>query len=311
MDDSDGSRSTKESSRSSNSHSSIRNQQIAASANYLAQQQVASNTAANANIRYQEQLPGKSGGHSSSPGQGIQPLCKNCKSTKHTTKSTKCYEPNCGKSFKDAAERKAHYVREHRFYKTDDKQPPAGRKSALKKGQSKPGVKFSKVNRIQSEDGGGEDDDSCIDSEVSSYSSMSVDRPPKSLVWKDRHKSRKVSKIQIVSTIHRTTRLELRLNQTSATPRAQLRRNKRRRIRRSQHRPCDPLYQRGIERRWNGLMDQEHQASGDTEAQNGTTPTSRSMTIRRYYQRSDHIKYSSVIPSSQILRTTLRARANQ
>ena len=61
MDDSDGSRSTKESSRSSNSHSSRRNQQIAAAANYLAQQQVASNTAANANIRYQEQSPGKSG----------------------------------------------------------------------------------------------------------------------------------------------------------------------------------------------------------------------------------------------------------
>jgi hypothetical protein len=54
-DESDGSRSTKESSRSSNSHSSRRNQQIAAAANYLAQQQVASNTAANANIRYQEQ----------------------------------------------------------------------------------------------------------------------------------------------------------------------------------------------------------------------------------------------------------------
>ena len=67
MDESDGSRSTKESSRSSNSHSSRRNQQIAAAANYLAQQQVASNTAANANIRYQEQLPGKSGGQSSKP----------------------------------------------------------------------------------------------------------------------------------------------------------------------------------------------------------------------------------------------------
>ncbi len=64
MDDSDGSRSSKESSRSSNSHSSRRNQQIAAAAKYLAQQQVASsNTAANANIRYQEQSPGKSGGH--------------------------------------------------------------------------------------------------------------------------------------------------------------------------------------------------------------------------------------------------------
>jgi hypothetical protein len=111
---------------------------IAAAANYLAQQQVASNTAANANIRYQEQSPGKSSGHSSRPGQGTQPPCKNCKSTKHTTKwctSTKCYEPNCGKSFKDATERKAHYVREHGFYKTDEKQPPAGRKSSLKIGR--------------------------------------------------------------------------------------------------------------------------------------------------------------------------------
>ena len=99
-------------------------------------------------------------------------------------------------------------MREHGFYKSDDKQLPAGRKSSLKKGQSKPGIKFSKVNRVQSEDGGGEDDDSCIDSEVSSDSSTSVDRPPKSLVWKDRPKSRKVSKIRTVSTIHRTTRLE-------------------------------------------------------------------------------------------------------
>ena len=70
MEDTDGSRSTKESSRSSNSHSSRRNQQIAAAVNYLAQQLVAPKTAANANIRYQEQSPGKSGGHSSSPGQG-------------------------------------------------------------------------------------------------------------------------------------------------------------------------------------------------------------------------------------------------
>jgi hypothetical protein len=37
---------------------------------------------------------------------------------------------------------------------------------------------------------------------------MSVTRPPKSLIWKDRPKSRKVSKIRTVSTIHRTTRLE-------------------------------------------------------------------------------------------------------
>ena len=47
IEDSDESRSTKESSRSSNSHSSRRNQQIAAAANYLTQQQVASNSAAN------------------------------------------------------------------------------------------------------------------------------------------------------------------------------------------------------------------------------------------------------------------------
>ena len=82
----------------------------------------------------------------------------------------------------------------------------------MKKGQSKPGVKFSKVNRVQSEDGGEEDDDSCIDSEDSS---MSVDRPPKSLVWKDRNKSRKVSKIRTVSTIHRTMRMELPTEDTT------------------------------------------------------------------------------------------------
>jgi hypothetical protein len=57
MNDSDGSSTTKESSRSSNSHSARRNQQIAAAANYKAQKQVASNMAANANIRYQEQSP--------------------------------------------------------------------------------------------------------------------------------------------------------------------------------------------------------------------------------------------------------------
>jgi hypothetical protein len=139
MDESGGSRSTKENSRSSAPEGTSRSQ--LQRTNYITQQQVASNTAANANIRYQEQSPGKSGGHSSSPGQGTQPPCKN-----YTTKwctSTKCYEPNCGKSFKDAAERKAHYVREHGFYKSYDKQSPTGRKSSLKKGQSKPGVKFS------------------------------------------------------------------------------------------------------------------------------------------------------------------------
>ena len=208
MDESDGSRSTKESSRSSNSHSSRRNQQIAAAANYLAQQQVAANTAANASIRYQEQSPGKQTSQSPSSGQGGQPPCKNCKSTKHTTKwctSTKCHEPNCGKSFKDAAERKAHFMREHGFNRPDDKPSGGGKKSSFKKGQLKPGVKFSKVNRVKSEDGEADDDDSCIDSEVSSDSSMSVDRAPKSITWSQKKQSRKVSKIRTVSTIHRTT----------------------------------------------------------------------------------------------------------
>ena len=37
---------------------------------------------------------------------------------------------------------------------------------------------------------------------------MSVDRPPKSIVWKDRPKSRKVFKIRTVSTLHRTTKVQ-------------------------------------------------------------------------------------------------------
>jgi hypothetical protein len=44
---------------------------------------------------------------------------------------------------------------------------------------------------------------------------MSVDRPPKSSVWKGRPKSRKVSKIRTVSTIHRTTRLEIPTEDTT------------------------------------------------------------------------------------------------
>ena len=288
IDDSDSSRSTKESSRSSsNSHSSRRNQQIAAAVNYIAQQQVASNTAANANIRYQEQSPGKSGGRSSSPGQGIQPPCKNCKSTKHTTKwctSSKCYEPNCGKSFKDAAERKAHYVREHGFYKSDGKQLPAGRKSSLKKGQSKPGVKFSKVNRVQSEDGGQEDDDSCIDSQVSSDSSMSFDRPPKSIVWKDRPKSRKVSKIRTVSTKHRTTRLEPPTEDTTSNIAPQANDGDTAvAVEEEQAQPEGPRRATpctGKKEIEECHTDQECQASGHIMANNGTTPTMRSRTSK-------------------------------
>ena len=109
-------------------------------------------------------------------------------------------------------------MRKHEFYKSDDKKAPVRRKSSLKKGRSKPGVKFSKVNRIQSEDGKEAVDDSCIDFEVSSDSSMSVDAlPPKFIVWKDRPKSRKVSKIRMVSTIHRTTKVDPPTNDTTGT----------------------------------------------------------------------------------------------
>ena len=73
-------------------------------------------------------------------------------------------------------------MREHGFNRSEGKQASAGKKSTLKKGQFKPGVKFYKVNRVQSEDGGEDDDDSFIDSEVSSDSSMSVDRPAKSII---------------------------------------------------------------------------------------------------------------------------------
>ena len=38
---------------------------------------------------------------------------------------------------------------------------------------------------------------------------MSVDRPPKSIAWKKKQQSRKVSKIRTVSTIHRTTQVQL------------------------------------------------------------------------------------------------------
>jgi hypothetical protein len=320
MDDSDGSRSTKESSRSSNSHSSRRNQQIAAAVNYLAQQQVASNTAANANIRYQEQSPGKSGGHLLSPGQSTQPPCKKCKSTKHTTKwctSTKSYEPNCGKSFKDAAERKTLYVREHGFYKSDDKQAPAGRKSSLKKGQSKPGVKFSKVNRVQSEDGEEEDDDSCIVSEVSN------DRPPKSILWKDRPKSKKVSKIRTVSTMHRTTKVEPPTKDTTgnATPQsndgdtevaAEGEKIK--------SRPRNLQYRQVGDRDDHSHMDRECQASGHTVAHPGTTLAVKSMrsvpstTIRRtqrQHQMLRIIRLPALAPPNDAvsLKPSLKPRA--
>ena len=53
-----------------------------------------------------------------------------------------------------------------------------------------------------------------------------------------------------------------------------MRRNKQHRSRRSQHRPCNPLYQRGRERSYHTHMDQDCQASG--------LRCRTSMTIRRY-----------------------------
>ncbi len=204
MDDSDGSRITKESSRSSNSHSSRRNQQIAAAANYIAQQQVGVNTAANANIRYQEQSPGKSGGHLSSPGQGTQPPCKNCKSTKHATKwctSTKCYNPTAASRSRTPQSAKPTTCANMDSINRMTSKHRQGRSHRSRKANPSRELNSPRYGQV-------ENDDSCIDSEVSSDSSMSVDRPPKSIVWKDRPKSRKVSKIQTVSTIHRTTKVD-------------------------------------------------------------------------------------------------------
>ena len=211
MEESDASRSSR-SSRSSNAHSSRRNAQIAAAANHIAQQQVAANTVANANLLYQQQQsPGAQARSPTNPGPGPQQPCKNCKSTKHGTKyctSTKCFEPNCGKTFATADERKSHYVQEHGANLRKPHKPAApGKKSPFKGSKPKQSVKFANVNRVQA-DIDGEDDESCIDSEVSSDSSMSVERPPKSIAWKGKPKARKVSKIRAVSTIHRTTKVE-------------------------------------------------------------------------------------------------------
>ena len=88
--DSDGSRSTRASSRSSNSHSFRRQAQIQQAASVRQAQQLASNTSANSNINYQSSNTG--GG---SPSNGTREPCKNCKSTSHGTKwcpSRKCYE---------------------------------------------------------------------------------------------------------------------------------------------------------------------------------------------------------------------------
>ena len=108
IEDSDGSRSTRASSRSSNSHSSHRQAQIQHAASVHQAQQLASNTSANSNINYKSSNTG--GG---SPSNGAREPCKNCKSTSHGTKwcpLPKYYEKNCGKTFASADERKAHFI---------------------------------------------------------------------------------------------------------------------------------------------------------------------------------------------------------
>ncbi len=113
IEDSNGSRSTRASSRSSNSHSSRRQAQIQHAASVRQAQQLASNTSANSNINYQSSNTG-----CGSPSNGTREPCKNCKSTSHWTKwcpSPKCYEKNCGTTFASADERKAHFIQEHGF----------------------------------------------------------------------------------------------------------------------------------------------------------------------------------------------------
>jgi hypothetical protein len=162
---------------------------------------------------------------------------------------------------------------------------------------------------------------------------MSVDRPPKSLVWKDRPKSRKVSKIRTVSTIHRTTRLEPTTEDTTS----------------------DTAPQPNVGDAAGAVAEEPapHPNVGDAadaveEEQAPSEPTSKPTipieTVQppaparkkarmvwpcgsglpgfgRYRgtklhdfeaeEQDEHIKYSSVNPSPQIRRPPLRARANQ
>ena len=94
IEDSGGSRSTRASSRSNNSHSPRKQAQIQQAASVRQAQQFTVNTLANSNINYQSSNTG--GG---SPSNVTREPCKNCKSTSHGTKwcpsSPKCYEKNC------------------------------------------------------------------------------------------------------------------------------------------------------------------------------------------------------------------------
>ncbi len=211
IEDSDGSRSTRASSRSRNSHSSRRQPQIQHAASVRQAQQLASNTSANSNINFQSSNTGGASPSSS----GTREPCENCKSTSHGTKwcpSPKCYEKNCGKTFASADERKAHFIQEHGFT-SKPTTPPL--KSSLKDGKGTK-VKFvksqrlvGKVHRVQTktpkrQQPNNSEDDS--DSSIGSDSSMSVEAAPRALIWRNNatssKKGRKVSHLRNVSTIH-------------------------------------------------------------------------------------------------------------
>ena len=213
-DSSDGSRSRNSSnSKSSNSHSSHRAAQIRAAAAFQ-EQQLALNTSANSSIHYQGS-PNPKGG---SPKSTTREPCKNCKSTSHGTKyctSTKCFEKNCGKSFATADERKTHFIETHGFGASST--PPQKIKPALKgskvKFSSKANRVVSKINRVQTTKEHKEEElESDEDSDISSDSSMEVDRPPKALIWNSASQpasGRKVSRIRNVSSIHSVAKAKL------------------------------------------------------------------------------------------------------
>jgi hypothetical protein len=210
IEDSDGFRSTRASSRSSNYHSSRRQAQIQQAASVRQAQRLASNTSANSRINYRSSNTG--GGSSNNANR--EP-CKNCKSTSHGTKwcpSPKCYEKNCGKTFAFADERKAHFIQEHEFTSKPTTSPL---KSSLKDGKGKK-VKFlksqrlvGKVHRVQTKTPKHQPANDSEDNSNSSFgsdSSRSVEAAPRELIWRNdtcsSNKGRKVSHLRNVSTIH-------------------------------------------------------------------------------------------------------------
>ena len=182
---------------------------------------------------------------------------------------------------------------------------------SAKPGQPKPGVKFSKVNRVQSEDGEEEDDDSCIVSEVSN------DRPPKSILWKDRPKSKKVSKIRTVSTMHRTTKVEPPTKDTTGNAAPQANDGDTEVAAEGEQiksRPRNLQYRQVGDRDDHSHMDRECQASGHTVAHPGTTLAVKSMrsvpstTIRRTQRQHQMLR---IIRLPALARTSKRCRKSQ